>query len=201
MGPLPAAWLVLSESFEPMSEQVTVLLHQWRQGDEAALEVLTPIVFDELRRLASSYMRRESAGHTLQPTALLNEAYLRLAQQQNQNWENRAHFFGVAAHLMRVILVDHARSKNRAKRGGGAPKLSIQEALDAAVERPETLVHLDDALKELSAFDERKAKVIEMRFFGGMTIEETAEALSISVATVGREQRMAEAWLNRYLTS
>jgi RNA polymerase sigma factor (TIGR02999 family) len=186
---------------ESQVQPVTVFLQQWRSGDHSALDALTPIVHDELRKLAASYMRRENAGHTLQPTALLNEAYMRLAQQQNQNWENRAHFFGVAAHLMRVILVDHARAKNRAKRGAGAAKVSIQEALDASEERPETLVQLDDALNELAKFDERKAKVIEMRFFAGMTIEETAEALSIGVATVAREQRVAEAWLNRYLTS
>jgi RNA polymerase sigma factor (TIGR02999 family) len=182
-----------------MSEQVTILLQQWRQGDAAALELLTPIVYDELRRLASSYLRRERPNHTLQPTALLHEAYVKLANQSNQDWKNRAHFFGVAAHLMRQILVDYARGKKRAKRGGGIANVQINEAIDAADDRPEILVHLDDALNELAQFDQRKAKVIEMRFFAGMSIEETAEALSISVATVGREQRIAEAWLGRYM--
>jgi RNA polymerase sigma-70 factor (ECF subfamily) len=182
-----------------MSQQVTVLLQQWREGDNAALDLLTPIVYDELRRLAASYLRREREGHTLQPTALLHEAYVKLANQSNQDWKDRAHFFGVAAHLMRQILVDHARGRNREKRGAGANKVQINEALDASQERPEILVELDDALNELAKFDERKAKVVEMRFFAGMSIEETAEALNISVATVGREQRMAEAWLGRFM--
>jgi RNA polymerase sigma factor (TIGR02999 family) len=184
-----------------MSEPVTVLLKQWREGDSAALELLTPIVYDELRRLAASYLRKEREGHTLQPTALLHEAYVKLANQPSQDWQSRAHFFGVAANLMRQILVDHARGKSREKRGGGAANLPINEAIDSLEERPEILVNLDDALNELAKFDERKAKVIEMRFFAGMSVEETAEALSISVATVGREQRMAEAWLGRYMNS
>jgi len=184
-----------------MPEQVTVLLQQWRDGDNAALELLTPIVYDELRRLAASYLRKERDGHTLQPTALLHEAYVKLANQANHDWKSRAHFFGVAAHLMRQILVDHARGRNRAKRGAGVGNVQLNEALDASQQRPEILVHLDDGLNELAQFDARKAKVIEMRFFAGMSIEETAEALSISVATVGREQRMAEAWLGRYLNS
>jgi RNA polymerase sigma factor (TIGR02999 family) len=184
-----------------MPEQVTVLLQQWREGDPSALELLTPIVYNELRRLAASYLRKERDGHTLQPTALLHEAYVKLANQANQDWKNRAHFFGVAAHLMRQILVDHARGRNRAKRGAGVANVQLNEAMDAAQQRPEILVHLDDALNELAKFDDRKAKVIEMRFFAGMSIEETAEALSISVATVGREQRMAEAWLGRYMNS
>lgn len=182
-----------------MSEPVTVLLQQWRDGDQAALDALTPIVYDELRRLAASYLRRERDGHTLQPTALLHEAYVKLANQQDKDWKNRAHFFGVAAHLMRQILVDHARGRNREKRGAGMAKVQLNEALDASQERPEILVQLDDALNELAKFDERKAKVVEMRFFAGMSVEETAEALSISVATVGREQRMAEAWLGRFM--
>ncbi len=184
-----------------MPEQVTVLLQQWREGDPGALELLTPIVYDELRRLAASYLRKERDGHTLQPTALLHEAYVKLANQENQDWKNRAHFFGVAAHLMRQILVDHARGRNRVKRGAGVANVQLNEAMDAAQQRPEILVDLDDALNELAKFDERKAKVIEMRFFAGMSVEETAEALSISVATVGREQRMAEAWLGRYMNN
>ncbi len=184
-----------------MPEQVTVLLQQWREGDPGALELLTPIVYDELRRLAASYLRKERDGHTLQPTALLHEAYVKLANQENQDWKNRAHFFGVAAHLMRQILVDHARGRNRVKRGAGVANVQLNEAMDAAQQRPEILVDLDDALNELAKFDERKAKVIEMRFFAGMSVEETAESLSISVATVGREQRMAEAWLGRYMNN
>lgn len=184
-----------------MAEPVTILLQQWREGDPSALEILTPIVYDELRRLAASYLRKERDGHTLQPTALLHEAYVKLANQANQDWKSRAHFFGVAAHLMRQILVDHARGRNRVKRGAGVANVQLNEAIDAAQERPEILVDLDDALNELAKFDERKAKVVEMRFFAGMSIEETAEALSISVATVGREQRMAEAWLGRYMNS
>jgi RNA polymerase sigma factor (TIGR02999 family) len=182
-----------------MSAPLTVLLQQWRAGDPQALETLTPIVYDELRRLAAKFLARESNAHTLQPTALLHEAYLKLAQQRDQNWQSRAHFFGIAAHLMRLILVDHARLKHRAKRGGGEIKLALDEALTASDPRPASLVDLDDALSELAKFDERKSKVIEMRYFGGMSLEETAEALDISVTTLGREQRLAQAWLKRYL--
>jgi RNA polymerase sigma factor (TIGR02999 family) len=184
-----------------MPEEVTQLLHQWKAGDSGALDRLTPLIYDELRRLASSYIRREKAGHTLQPTALLHEAYMRLAGQDQQNWRDRSHFFGVAAHLMRLILVDHARSKLREKRGGEAAHVSLDEALDASPQKSRLLIDLDEALGELASFDARKAQVIEMRFFAGMTIEETAEALQIGVATVGREQRSAEAWLNVYLKS
>lgn len=182
-----------------MTEDVTQLLRQWRNGDGHALDRLTPLVYGELRKLAASYLRRERAGHTLQPTALLNEAYLLLSGQTQQDWKNRAHFYGVAAHLMRLILVDHARARLSGKRGGGVERVAVNEALDAAPERPEILLDLDDALRELAEFDPRKTQVIEMRFFAGMSIEETAEALGISVATVGREQRSAEAWLNQYL--
>ncbi len=179
---------------------VSVLLQQWSGGDAAALERLTPIVYDELRRLAASHLRRERAEHTLQPTALLNEAYLKLANQREQNFDSRAQFFGLAAHLMRLILVDHARAKRSAKRGGGAQNLPLEEAFARPEERSDLVVGLDDALKELAEFDERKAKVIEMRFFGGMTLAETANALLIGEATVGREQRMAEAWIKQYLS-
>ena len=183
-----------------MSEPLTVLLQQWRAGDPKALETLTPIVYDELRRLAAKFLARESNAHTLQPTALLHEAYLKLAQQRDQNWQSRAHFFGIAAHLMRLILVDHARLKHRVKRGSGEINLSLEEALTASDSRPASLVELDDALSELAKFDERKAKIIEMRYFGGMSLEESAEALDISITTIGREQRLAQAWLKRYLT-
>lgn len=179
---------------------VTVLLQQWRAGDAEALNALTPIVYNELRRLAARFLARESAAHTLQPTALLHEAYFKLAQQRDQNWQNRAHFFGIAAHLMRLILVDHARAKHRAKRGGGEVPLSLDEALTAVQLRPPSLIALDEALTELAKFDERKARIIEMRFFAGMSLEETATALDISITTLGREQRLALAWLKRYLS-
>lgn len=183
-----------------MNTSLTVLLQQWRDGDAQALEALTPMVYDELRRLAAKFLSKESNAQTLQPTALLHEAYLKLAQQRDQNWQSRAHFFGIAAHLMRLILVDHARSKHRAKRGGGEIPLSLDEALAATDSRPANLVDLDDALTELAKFDDRKSKIIEMRYFGGMSLEETAEALGISITTLGREQRLAQAWLKRYLS-
>lgn len=165
------------------------------------LAEITPALYDELRRLAARFLSRESNAHTLQPTALLHEAYLRLAQQRDQQWTSRAHFFGLAAHLMRLILVDHARSKHRLKRGAGEIHLSLDDALTAADSRETSITDLDDALTALAAFDERKAKIIEMRYFGGMNLDETAEALSISVTTLGREQRLAQAWLKRYLSN
>jgi len=184
--------------------QVTGLLLQWKAGDRAALDHLVPLVHSELRKLAASYLRRERSDHTLQPTALLNEAYLRLIAVKDQNWTSRSHFFGVAAHLMRLILVDHARSRLRAKRGGAQQNLPLNEEWAGSIASPEKgriLLDLDEGLKELAEIDERKAQVIEMRFFAGMSIEETAAAMEISLSTVGREQRMAEAWLNRYLNS
>jgi len=184
--------------------QVTGLLRQWKGGDRSALDHLVPLVHSELRKLAASYLRRERSDHTLQPTALLNEAYLRLIAVKDQNWTSRSHFFGVAAHLMRLILVDHARSRMRAKRGGAQENLPLNEEWAGSIASPEKgriLLDLDQGLKELAEIDERKAQVIEMRFFAGMSIEETAAAMEISLSTVGREQRMAEAWLNRYLNS
>lgn len=181
-------------------QPITVLLQQWRSGDPTALAAITPIVYDELRRLAAKFLAKESNAQTLQPTALLHEAYLRLAQQRDQNWQSRAHFFGIAAHLMRNILVDHARTKHRAKRGGGDINFSLDEALTADTSKPSLLVDLDDALTELAKFDPRKSQVIEMRYFGGMSLEETAEALDISITTLGREQRLAHAWIKRYLS-
>ena len=178
---------------------VTILLQQWRNGDKSALDALTPIVYEELRRLARRSLGGERAGHTLQPTALLHEAYAKLAQQEGQDFESRAHFFGVAAHLMRLILVDYARRKNRIRRGSGSVHLQIDEALSAGEQRPDVLVRLDDALNELAKFDERKSKIIEMRFFAGMSIEESAEALGVGAATIGREQRLAQAWLGRFM--
>jgi len=181
-------------------EAVTRLLIEWKSGNKEALDLLTPIVYDELRRLADHYLRNEHAAATLQPTALVHEAYLRLVAQSLPDWESRSHFFGVAAHLMRQILVDHARRKHSGKRGGSASNLSIEEVVTFAVGTDHEIEALDDALNALAAVDERKAKVIELRFFGGFSIEETAQALDISVATVGREQRLAEAWLHREMS-
>jgi RNA polymerase sigma factor (TIGR02999 family) len=177
--------------------EVTNLLLDWRNGDEAALARLTPLVYDELRRLAGGYLRRERAGHTLQATALVHEAYLRLIGQQHLDWQSRAHFFGVAAQVMRHVLVDHARSRRAAKRGGGEAHLPLDEAGDSADERAAELIALDDALRSLARFDERKSRVVELRYFGGLTEEETAEVLGVSPATVRRESRLAEAWLCR----
>lgn len=179
------------------SNDVTRLLRDWKQGDDAALEQLTPLVYQELHRLADSYLRRERPGHTLQPTALVHEAYMRLIGQSHPEWQSRAHFYGVAARLMRQILVDHARSHRAAKRGGGDRKLSLEDVTLFSAERSAELVALDDALNELTKVDPRKSQAVELRFFGGLTAEEIGEALGISVATVGRELRMAEAWLYR----
>jgi len=178
-------------------EAVTRLLVEWKSGSKEALDLLTPLVYDELRRLADHYLRDERAAATLQPTALVHEAYLRLVAQNLPDWESRSHFFGVAAHLMRQILVDHSRKRNSAKRGNGAAKVALDQVISFAPERERGIEALDDALNGLTKLDERKAKVIELRFFGGFSVEETAQALAISVATVGREQRMAEAWLHR----
>ncbi|HBY64350.1 MAG TPA: RNA polymerase subunit sigma-70 [Solibacterales bacterium] len=180
-------------------EQVTQLLIDWKNGNREALDVLTPLVYDELRRLADSYLRRESENHTLQPTALVHEAYLRLAGSNVPDWESRAHFFGIAANLMRQVLVDHARKRASAKRGAGVERVPLATGLNLAQQPESALVALDDALLALGALDARKVKIIEMRFFAGLSVEETARALSISAATVGREQRLAEAWLHREL--
>src|SRR5262245_9000225 len=158
-----------------------------------------PLVYQQLRRLAGKFLRNQARGHTLQPTALVHEAYLRLIQRANPDWQDRAHFFRVAATVMRQILVDHARAKVAAKRGGGQIKLEFKESLNYSDKMASQVVALDVALQALAQFDERKARVIELRYFGGLSIEETAEALSISIATVGREIRYAEAWLRRNL--
>src|SRR5215471_9623216 len=181
-------------------EQVTQLLIDWGNGDNDALDKLTPIVYAELHKLAESYLRRERNAATLQPTALIHEAYIRLVAQDLPDWQSRAHFFGVAAQLMRQILVDNARKHRSEKRGGGAAKVPLDEALSFTPERSSDVIALDDALKTLAAVDERKCKVIELRFFGGLSVEETAQALDVSVATVGREQRLAEAWLHREMS-
>jgi len=185
----------------PSTNEVTQLLIDWSQGDKAALDKLTPFVYDELHRMARHYMRRERAGHTLQTSALINEAYLRLVDQ-NIAWQSRAHFFGIAARLMRQILVDHARAYNYAKRGGGeAQKVSLDEVANLAQGRAAELVALDDALQTLAAFDPQQSQIVELRFFGGLTIAETAEVLGVSHATVERDWSVARAWLRREMTN
>jgi RNA polymerase sigma factor (TIGR02999 family) len=184
----------------PPPNEITPLLLRWSQGDEAALGLLLPIVYQELHHLAQSYLRRERANHTLQPTALINEAYLRLVKQDFPEWESRSHFFGVAARLMRQILVEHARAHAAEKRGGGGAPLSLDEALVYTSDNAAELAALDDALQALAQFDERKAHVIELRYFGGLSVAETAAALGLSLATIGHEARLARAWLQRELT-
>ena len=179
------------------SSPVTELLLAWGQGDESALSRLMPLVQGELHRLARREMRGERPGHTLQTTALVNEAYVRLVEAHRVRWQDRAHFFALSARLMRRILVDHARSRQYLKRGGGARHVTLDEALVVSAERGDDLVALDDALQALAAVDLRKSQVIEMRFFGGLTVEETAEALKISPETVMRDWRFGKAWLLR----
>jgi RNA polymerase sigma factor (TIGR02999 family) len=178
---------------------VTQLLLDWSRGNKAALDQLMPIVYQELRQLAKSYLKRERPDHTLQPTALIHEAYLRLIEQDMPDWQSRTHFFGVAARLMRQVLVDHARSYCAAKRGGSRQKLSLDEAVVFSYHQADQLIALDTALDKLAAFDERKCRIIEMRAFAGMSVEETAAALGISAPTVKRELRLAKAWLLREL--
>lgn len=177
--------------------QITGLLQDWRNGDQTAIDKLLPIVYDELRRLAAGFFRRERLNHTLEPTALVHEAYLHLVDQSRVGWENRAHFFGAAAQLMRRILIDHARSRNAAKRGGGEIRVTLADDAALTEQRELDLISLDAALEELAALDERQGKIVEMRFFGGLSIEETAEVLEISPATVKREWNTAKAWLYR----
>jgi RNA polymerase sigma factor (TIGR02999 family) len=181
----------------PRPPDVTQLLQAWSDGDGHALERLMPLVYEELHRLAKRYMAREQPGQTLQVTALVNEAYLRLTDWKKVHWQNRAHFFGVSAQLMRRILVDFARSRHYAKRGGGAPALSLEEAAVVSQEKDADLVALDDALNALAAIDPRQSQVVELRFFGGLSVEETAEVLKISLRTVKREWSLAQAWLYR----
>jgi RNA polymerase sigma factor (TIGR02999 family) len=180
---------------------VTELLIAWSNGNQAARDQLMGVVYDELHRLARRYMRRESPGHTLQTSALLNEAFLRLVDQKNVHWQNRAHFFGIAAQMMRRILVDYARSRNYAKRGGGARALSLDEALIVSDARNEEVVNVHEALERLTEFDSRKGQIVELRFFGGLSIEETAEVLGVSPGTVMRDWTLAKAWLHREMSS
>jgi RNA polymerase sigma factor (TIGR02999 family) len=184
----------------PPPNEITPLLLRWSQGDEVALSLLLPIVYQELHRLAQSYLRRERADHTLQPTALINEAYLRLIKHDFPEWQSRSHFFGVATRLMRQILVEHARTRAAAKRGSGEVELSLEEAWFYSGEKAAELAALDDALNALAKFDERMVRIIELRYFGGMSVEETATVLGLSVATIGHETRLALAWLHRELS-
>lgn len=185
---------------QPSQSDVTELLVSWSNGNQAARDQLMGVVYDELHRLARRYMRRESPGHTLQTSALLNEAFLRLVDQKNVQWQNRAHFFGIAAQMMRRILVDHARSRNYAKRGGGARAVSLDEALIVSDARNEEVVNVHEALERLTEFDQRKAQIVELRFFGGLSIEETANVLDVSPGTVMRDWTLAKAWLAREMS-
>ena len=184
---------------DPDSREVSGLLRAWSDGDRAALDRLTSIVYDELRRLARRYMRGERPGHSLQTTALVNEAYMRLVDYKSMQWQNRAHFFAVASQLMRRILVEHARRHNL-KRGGGVPHVSFEDTAEVGGDRAADFVALDDALDALARVDPRKVQVVEMRFFGGLSVEETAEVLRVSPITVMRDWSTAKAWLYRELT-
>lgn len=183
-----------------MPENVTQLLVNWRNGDETALDQLMPIIYDELHRLAKRYMSRERRNHTLQTTALVNEAYLRLVGQGQAEWRNRAHFFGVAAQVMRHVLVDHARSRQYAKRGGEARRVTLDDNLAISHEDQIEVLALDEALNRLAALDERKGRIVELRYFGGLSVEETAEVLELSAITVKRDWLKAKAWLYRELS-
>jgi RNA polymerase sigma factor (TIGR02999 family) len=183
----------------PSSGDVSTLLQAWSGGDRSALDKLAPIVYDELRRLAHYYLNGERRDHSLQTTALVNEAYLRLVDYRRMHWENRAHFFAVSAQVMRRILVDHARRRNL-KRGGGVQHFSLDDVAIVDGRRTDDLVALDDALNALGRFDERKVRVVELRFFGGLSVEETAEVLKVSAVTVMRDWSTARAWLYRHMT-
>jgi RNA polymerase sigma factor (TIGR02999 family) len=184
----------------PKQREVTQLLGDWSGGDQEALAKLFPLIEPELHRLAHYYMSRERAGHTLQTTAVLNEAYLRFADNTKPVWQNRTHFVAAAARLMRRIMVDHARERRSLKRGGGAVKITLDEAALVTEERSEELIALDEALQELAAQDPRKCEIVELRYFGGLTVEETAEFMKLSQRTVEREWTMAKAWLYRALS-
>jgi RNA polymerase sigma factor (TIGR02999 family) len=181
------------------TSEVTQLLADWSEGDERAAEKLIPLVYQELHRLAESYMRREDENHTLQATALVNEAYLKLVDQTRVNWQNRSHFFGVAAQIMRRILVDYARRHLAEKRGGNAETISLEDAVIFNKEKSSDIIALDEALKVLAKIDERRQKVVELRFFGGLSVDETAEVLRTSKNTVVRDWNFAKAWLYRQI--
>src|SRR6266550_4616972 len=183
----------------PSRKDVTDLLIDWSKGDQEALNKLMPLVYDELHRLASRYLRHERPGHTLQTTALVHEAYLKLVDERNANWQNRVHFFAAAAQVMRHVLVDYARSSRASKRGGDYCRLSLDEARISSEEKDADLLALNDALNNLAAIDPQQSRVVELRVFGGLTVEETAEALGISPRTVKREWSMAKAWLHKQI--
>jgi RNA polymerase sigma factor (TIGR02999 family) len=180
---------------------VTALLNRWREGDATALEKLLPLVYDELRRIAARQLRRERPNHTLQPTALVHEVYLRLVDQHRIEWQNRAQFFGVAAQLIRRILVDHARNRRTAKRGGGTLTVTLDDAISEPARRDIDLVKLDDALLSLATKDQQQSRVVELRFFGGLSIDDTAEVLGVSPSTVKRDWAAAKAWLYRDMST
>ncbi len=184
----------------PAPHDVTQLLIAWTNGDQAARDQLMSVVYEELHRLARRYMRKESPGHTLQTSALVNEAFLRLIDQRNVHWQNRAHFFGIAAQMMRRILVDHARNRSSGKRGGGERPLSLDDGLIVSEERSAEVVAVHEALEQLAKFDARKSQIVELRFFGGFTIDETAEVLGVSPGTVMADWTMAKAWLRREIS-
>jgi RNA polymerase sigma factor (TIGR02999 family) len=186
---------------ESNTQEVTELLQKWSGGDAQALEQLTPVIYSELHRIAKRYMNRERDGHTLQTTALVNEAYMRLIDWKTAKWENRAHFFGVSAQLMRRILVDFARKRPKISDGEAVRNVSLEEALTVTNEKTADLVALDEALNELAKFDERKAKIVELKFFGGLSVEETAEVIKVAPVTVMREWQKAKAWLYRELSN
>jgi RNA polymerase sigma-70 factor, ECF subfamily len=185
---------------DPSKAEVTQLLRAWGQGDGEALQRLTPLVENELHRLAHKYMRRESPGHTLQTTALVNEVYLQLVDVHEVSWQDRAHFFAISARMMRRILTDFARSRNQQRRGGAALHVPFDEALVVSQKQHAEIVAIDDALVELAALDPRKSQVVELRFFGGLSVEETAEVLKVSPKTVKRDWRFAKSWLHRVLS-
>jgi RNA polymerase sigma factor (TIGR02999 family) len=186
---------------DSVNKDVTKLLEAWSEGDGGALEELMPLVYDELRRMAKRYMSSQPSGHTLQTTALIHEAYLKLADQKEKHWQNRAHFFAVAARAMRHILVDHARTRQAEKRGGATEFVSLEDVAVISNERAAEVVALDDALENLFALEERKGRVVELRYFGGLSVEETAEVLKISPETVTRDWRFAKTWLLRELSN
>lgn len=182
-------------------DNVTLLLRRWNEGDESALEELTPLVYHELHRLAHQHMRRESAGHVLQTSALINEAYLRLVDQPHTPWQDRAHFFGIAARLMRQILVDEARKRNSAKRGGSLIQVPLDAVSNLPREQAANVSALDDALQRLETIDKRQGQIVELRFFGGLSIKETADVLQVSPATVMRDWTFARAWLRQQMSA
>jgi len=196
-GELEPKALTMSEQG---AEDVTQLLIELSKGNRVTVDLLLPLIYDELRRLAMNYLRRERPDHTLQATALVHEAYLRLVDQTRVNWQNRAHFFGVAAQIMRRLLVDYARKHNAEKRGADFQRLTLDENIEKAVERSEEIVALDRALEALAAIDEQKARIVELRYFGGLTVEETAEVMGVTPITIKRHWRMAKAWLYGQMT-